>query len=236
MVGKQPGMPLVFWAVLSYTVIMKTKLDNKVFIFLGGLVDIIWISLLWYLGSLLLITLLASCVAMYYTVHMRIFKGEGYIFPVFKKAFLDNFKKATILWLICLILDAFLVFDFILARMAISQGSALAVFYYPVLVCGILAFMWQLSIVAYQARFDDTVRGVLVKAAAVAASNMGWMVFLAVILFGAIILCRYLIFLVIILPGGYACLMHHVFEHIYIKRGWIEAEQKAEDDRKASNP
>ena len=50
---------------------------------------------------------------------------------------------------------------------------------------------------------------------------MGWMIFLTLFLTGLIYLCRYLIVLVVILPGAYTCLMHHVFEHIYTKAGWI---------------
>ncbi len=181
----------------------------------------VWISILWYLSSVLVITMGAASVAMYYTVHVRIFKGEGYLFPVYKKAFTENFKKATVLFVICLLLDAFLVFDFLLARMAIDQGSALAVFYYPVLVCMVLAFMWQISMLAYQARFEDTLKNVLIKGAGLFAADFGWMIFLTAVLIGGLCLCRYLILLVVVLPGGYTCLVHHVFEHIFKKRGWI---------------
>ncbi len=205
---------------------MNTRFDNKIFLFLESIVDLIWISLLWYISSILIVTAGASCAALYFTVHKRIFKKEGYLFATYKSAFLDNFRKATLIWILCIILDAFLWFDFILARMAIDQGSVLAVFYYPVLVCMVMALMWQLSIMAYQARFDDTVKNVFKKAAMIAATNFGWMVFLAATLIGMIVLCRYLIVLVIVLPAVYACLMHHVFEHIYKKTGWIKEEEE----------
>ena len=200
---------------------MKTWFDSKLFQFFAGVVDVVWISLLWYISSLPAVTLGASSAAMYYTVHTRIFKNEGYLFPVYKKAFLDNFKKATVVWLFCLLLDLFLVLDLFLARMAIDQGSALAVLYYPVLICIVIDVMCQLSIVAYQARFEDIIKGVLVKGSVIAVSNIGWLLFLTAFLFGLIYLCRYLIFLAVVAPAGYTCLMHHVFEHIYKKRGWL---------------
>lgn len=201
---------------------MKTWLDNKIFIFLGGLVDVIILSLLWYIGSLLVFTAGASSTALYYTIHKSLIHSEGYLFSTFKRSFTDNFKKATMIWLICLLLDAFLIFDLVLTRMAIDQGNVLAVLYYPVLVCLVLAFMWQLSIIAYQARFEDTVRAVLYKSAVIAFRNIGWTLFLTVFLAALIYLCRYLIVLIVIIPGGYGCLMHHVFEHIYEKMGWID--------------
>ena len=200
---------------------MKTWFDNKIFIFLGKVLEVILVSLLWYIGSILIVTAGTSSAALYYTVHKCIFNSEGYLFSTYKKSFTDNLKKATLLWLICLVLDAFLVFDLLLAKMAIDQNSLLGVLYYPVLVCMVLAFMWQLSVMAYQARFEDSIRAVLYKSALIAFRNMGWMIFLTLFLAGLIYLCRYLIVLVVILPGAYTCLMHHVFEHIYTKAGWI---------------
>ncbi len=183
--------------------------------------DVILVSLLWYIASIPVFTMGASSAALYYTVHKSIINSEGYLFSTFKDSFFQNFKKSTAVWLICLLLDAFLVFDLILSRMAIDQSSVLSVFYYPVLVCIVLAFMWQLSIIAYQARFEDTVKAVLYKSAVIAFRNIGWMLFLTIFFAALIYLCRYLIVLIVIIPGGYTCLMHHVFEHIYTKTGWI---------------
>ena len=88
---------------------MKTGLDNKVFIFLGGIVDVVLVSILWYIGSIPVFTVGASSAALDYTTHKSIFRGEGYLFSTFKRSFIENFKKGTILWLICLAADAFLV-------------------------------------------------------------------------------------------------------------------------------
>lgn len=209
---------------------MKSWLDNKIFVFLGGIVDVVWISLLWYFSSIFIVTTGAASVAMYETVHRRIFLGEGYIFPTYRKAFWSNFKKATQIWLLCLLLNVFLIIDFALVRAAMRHGSAVAALYYPTLVCGFLAIMWQLSVTVYQARFDDTMKGVFLKGAAIAFTNIGWMIFLVTILFGAVYLCRYLLVLAIVLPGGYTCLTHHVFEHIYRKMGWIQADPDKEDE------
>ncbi|MCR5107320.1 MAG: DUF624 domain-containing protein [Lachnospiraceae bacterium] len=204
---------------------MKTKISRKIFAFLGGVVDIVWISILWYLSSIPIITSGASSSAMYYTVHTNVFQNRGYLFSVYKKAFFDNFKKATVIWVAFFLLDAFLFFDLMLAKMAIDQGSSLAALYYPVLICIILALMWQISTFTYQARFDDTIKNIFIKGGFIAMRNIGWMLFLVIFLTGLLLLCRYLIFLIVVLPGGYTCMVHHVFEHIYKKVGWIEEEE-----------
>ncbi len=206
---------------------MKTLFDKKIFRFLGAVVNVVWLSILWYLSCILVFTVGAASSSMYYTVHTHIFNGRGYLFSTYKEAFLNNFKKASVIWLICLFTDAFLFFDLTLTRMAIDQGSILAMFYYPVLVCIVLAVMWQLSLMAYQARFDDTIKGVLLKGAWIASRNIGWMLFLVAFLAGAVLLCRYLIMLVVVLPAGYTCLMHHVFEHIFKKVGWLREEDSS---------
>ncbi len=200
---------------------MKTWFDNKIFLILGAVVDVIWISLLWYLCCIPVITAGAATSAMYYTVHMRIFKGDGYILPTYKKALLQNLKKGTALWLMFLCIDLFLAADLVFSDMALRQESGLAVFFFPVLVLMFLVLIWQISAFAYMARFEDSVKNILVKGGLIAASNMGWMVFLAVILLMSIYLLRYLIFLLVILPGAYTCLTHHVFEHIYRGKGWV---------------
>jgi len=207
---------------------MKTIFDHKVFLVLGGVIDAIWLSVLWYLSCIPIFTVGASSAAIYYTIHSNVFEGRGTMFSTYKKAFKDNFKKGTAIWLIFLIMDVFLGFDLVLTRMAMRQGSALAALYYPVLVCIVMLLMWQISSLTYQARFDDTVKNVLAKGAVVAMTNIGWMLFLVLFLAGVIALCRYLIILVVLLPGGYAFLIHHVFEHIYRKLGWISDEMSAE--------
>ncbi len=206
----------------------KEWYDKKIFRILGGVVDTVWISILWYISSILVFTIGPAVSAMYYTLHTCTFKGRGHLFSVYKKSFFENFRKAAVIWLICLLADAFLVFDHILTRMAIDQGSALAVLYYPVLACGALLMMWQLSALAYQARFDDSIKNVILKSAYIAYKHFGWLIFLTAFLALAIALCRYLIVLVVVLPGGYGCLMHHVFEHIYGKEGWIKEEEEEE--------
>ncbi|MCR5671432.1 MAG: YesL family protein [Butyrivibrio sp.] len=210
---------------------MKTIFDHKIFTVLAGLVDIVWISILWYLGSVLVFTAGAATVAMYYTIHKRL-KNEGYLFETYKEAFLSNFKKATVIWLICLALDIFLGFDIYLTRMAMAEGSSLGALYYPLLVCAVMAFMWQIAVFSYQSRFDDSIKAVFAKSSVLAMNNIGWMIFLTAFLIGFICLCRYFIFLFVILPGGYFFMVHHVFEHIFGKMGWIEVRRDDEDTTK----
>ncbi|MCR5747028.1 MAG: YesL family protein [Lachnospiraceae bacterium] len=186
----------------------------------GAVMSVLPIMIIFLLNQKTFIAGTAS-VAMYYTVHNRIFENKGYLIQTYKGSFIENFRKSTVIWLIFIVLYAFFGIDLYLTGKAAGEGSILAALYYPVLVCLIITFMWQLSATVYQARFDDSIKNIFTKGALIAAPNIGWMLFLTVFLVGALLLCRYLIFIVVILPGGYMCLVHHVFEHIYKKMGWI---------------
>ncbi len=81
----------------------------------------------------------------------------------------------------------------------------------------------QAPVCSYQARFDDSVKNVILKSGMIVVGNIGWLIFLTAVFSGLVFLCRYFIFLVVLLPGAHAFLVHHVFEHIYKKMGWIDS-------------
>ena len=78
-------------------------LDNPFFRFISKLVDVIWLNILWLIFSIPMVTIGASTTAMF-SVTMKMARDkEGYVFQGFWKAFKENFKQATIIWIILLI-------------------------------------------------------------------------------------------------------------------------------------
>ena len=67
--------------------------------FLYFVADVVTLHILWILYSLPLITIGASTTALYYSCMKRIRTGEGYVSQNFRKAFRQNFRQSTILWL-----------------------------------------------------------------------------------------------------------------------------------------
>lgn len=75
-------------------------MDNVVTRALSKICDMVCLNVLWVICSIPIITIGASTTALY-TVMLKIVKNEeGYIFRGFFKAFKENFKKSTIIWLI----------------------------------------------------------------------------------------------------------------------------------------
>ena len=88
--------------------------------------DMMCLNVLWLVCSLPIFTIGASTTAMY-TVMLKVVKNEeGYIVKGFFKAFKENFKKSTIIWLILLVIGGFLGADLYLTSSAKgSVGMAL---------------------------------------------------------------------------------------------------------------
>ena len=66
--------------------------------------DMIFLNILWLLFSLPIITMGASTTALFYVIGKRHRKEDGYLFKDFWKSFKMNFKQATIIWTIILIM------------------------------------------------------------------------------------------------------------------------------------
>lgn len=205
---------------------MNFKYDNLFFTILGKIMDILWVSLLWILFSIPIVTIGASSTALYYTIHKVVFNNEAYIVRTFVNSFKSNLKDSTIKWVISVILIAFLSVDIILVRSFAESGNIIAALIYPLLIILIFVVMCNFSVFSYSARFDDSIKASIYKSAVLVATNLGWMIFLLIILFMALYIIRFLLFFTILLPGAYCCLVHYVFEHIYKKIGWIEEEEE----------
>ena len=86
-----------------------------------------WLNLLWAVCSIPIVTIGASTTALYY-VMLKLARGEeGNVTKMFFQAFKENFKQATVLWLILFAVGLFLGADaYVLYHLRkISQGPVL---------------------------------------------------------------------------------------------------------------
>ncbi len=76
------------------------RFDNGFMRAMSKLYDIIFLSVLWVVFSLPVVTMGASTTALYYTSVKVILHERDYVFSSFWKSFKENFLNATIFWLI----------------------------------------------------------------------------------------------------------------------------------------
>ena len=85
--------------------------DGPLFEGMVYIINIIYVSVLWILFSIPIITIGASSTALYYTVTKVIRHGRSYIFREFWQSFKSNLKQSTVVWLIYLVMMGILLVD-----------------------------------------------------------------------------------------------------------------------------
>ena len=88
------------------------KLDSPFMNFLNRVCDIMILNFMVILFSLPIVTAGASITAAYYIAYKMVKNEESYIVRGFFKAFKENFKQSTIIWLIFLAIFAILFMDY----------------------------------------------------------------------------------------------------------------------------
>ncbi len=76
------------------------KFDSPVFDILGKIVDMIILGALWFVMCLPIVTIGAATTAAYYVTFNQFNGKDGYVVRSFFKSFKENFKQATILFII----------------------------------------------------------------------------------------------------------------------------------------
>lgn len=92
------------------------NMDNGLFRFLGRVADLMILNILFIVCSIPIITIGASITGMYYVTLKIAENEEGYIVRGFFKSFKQNFKQATVIWLIILGVGIVLVMDLMIMR------------------------------------------------------------------------------------------------------------------------
>ena len=107
-----------------------------------------YLNLLWFLCSVPIFTIGASTTALYY-VSLKVVKGEeGSIAETFFRAFRENFRQATVIWLILLAIGLFLAGDgYIVYHLRLTSADSAAVFWtliLAVLIAAAIAYVIEL--------------------------------------------------------------------------------------------
>lgn len=113
------------------------NIDNPIMQFISKIFDLVLLNLLFILFSIPVITAGASLSALYY-VSLKILRGEDpYIWQNFFKAFRQNFKQATLVWILLLLAAVLLGMDFYIIN---SQDTVVfaVVRIFLWVMCGIL--------------------------------------------------------------------------------------------------
>lgn len=153
--------------------------ENPVVQGIGRIVDFIILNLLWLVCSIPIITIGASTTALY-TVTLKLVKNEeGYIVRGFLKAFKENLKQSTVIWLIFLLADIILIVD--LSAMRLMSGNIASFFRILLLIMGCMLLSAMIYAFGLQARFVNTVKNTVKNAVILVFAKLPYTVLLIVV-------------------------------------------------------
>ena len=137
---------------------------------LGRVADLLILNFLVVLLCIPVITAGAAFSAMHYVLLKMVRGEEGYIVKSFFRAFKENFRQATILWLIVLLFVVIFILDFVILRYSGITFPRILV--YSLLFLMLVGAMLVIYIFALQSHFVNTVRGTLKNAALIMIANL----------------------------------------------------------------
>lgn len=139
--------------------------DNPVWRFIGKFADIFLLNVLWIICSLPIVTIGASTTAVYYVTLKMVRDEDSYTIRLFFKAFRENFRQATVIWLIMMMVGIILGFDiwFFTGLKNVAETLKLAM---TAVFGAFLLIYTMISIYVYplQSRFYNPVRKTLLNA------------------------------------------------------------------------
>lgn len=109
--------------------------DNGFFTFMGKFWDMIWLSILWTVTSLGVVTMFTATSALYYTSVKVIRRNRGYVTKSFFHAFKENAKQGIIMNVIALVAGVIMYIDFRYASALRESGSGMGTAFLIIFAC-----------------------------------------------------------------------------------------------------
>lgn len=177
------------------------NLDNPVWSFMGKVADLVILNILAFVCSIPVFTIGASWTAMYFVTIKIVRKEEGYVIRDFFRSFKENFKQATVIWLLVLVVAAIFAGDFLIYRMMPDQIPK-----FIMIVVAVLAYLLlgtTVYVFPVLSRFDNTIKNTIKNAFILSIANIPFTILFIILLALPIVVALFVIELapILILMG-----------------------------------
>jgi len=145
-------------------------MDSPVMRFLNRMGDLMILNFLMIICCIPVITVGAAFTAMHYVL-LKIVRGEeGYLIRGFFKSFRENFRQATLIWLLMLLIVAVYVGDSLIINYSGLEFSKALII--AVVAVAMVLLMMAVYIFPLQARFENSVKNTLKNALLLSFANL----------------------------------------------------------------
>lgn len=160
--------------------------EGPLFSGLGRIADLFWLNVLFLICCIPIFTIGASATALYYVTLKMVKNEECYITKSFFKSFKQNFKQATGIWIIMLLVGGLLVTDYLIMNGTLYDVSGIpdAVRKVILVVLLMAAIVYALTlryVFPVLARFDNTVKNIIKNSLLISIRHLPWSALLVAI-------------------------------------------------------
>lgn len=162
------------------------SIDSPLFRTLGKLADLMILNIVFIICCLPVVTVGAALTGLNYVTLKMAEDEEGYIVKGFFKSFRQNFRQATVMWIIMLVIGIAFVLDFYIISNA--AGTAFTVLRIFLVVAAILYLMVFTYLFAILARFYNSIKNTFRNAILMSIGNFPRTLIMMVLIVGSVIL------------------------------------------------
>lgn len=191
------------------------RLDHPVWNFIGKLVDMLLLTLVWMVTSIPVVTIGASTTAMYYVMLKLAEDKEGNVYSSYFRAFRDNFRQSTAAWLIMLVIGVILSGDFIICyKLQNPMAKVLMIIFAVVAVIWMMISVYLYALIA---RCENDLKHLFLMAFMMAARHFSWTVLMVVIVVCMFAVAFFVQWLFLLISVGlisylHAMILKNIFE------------------------
>lgn len=194
------------------------NIDSPVLTALSKICDILFLSVLWVILCIPVITIGPATTALYYTIVKVIRKERGYLFREFFKSFRLNFKRGAIVGVILTAVFVILYFDIIVSWQSLSEDSSKgSVFLGIYIALTFLAISFAMFAFPILSRFEMTVKQLLKAAVYMSMRHLPLTFVMLVVVVAAIIVTAFMPMLLFFIPATVVLINSFMMEHILKK-------------------
>lgn len=161
-------------------------MDNPFFRALGRLADLMILNLSFIVCCIPVFTIGAALTGMSYVLLKIADKEEGYIFKAYLKSFKQNFKQATIIWLMALVIGIILVLDFLILKDA--TGTLASVMRVMIMAAALIFLMMLIYVFPLLARFENSITATIKNALILSIAYFPRTLIMLAVLIGSVVL------------------------------------------------
>lgn len=208
------------------------NMDNGFFSFLGKVCDVIFLSVIWVVLCIPLITIGPANTALYYATVKVIRRERGYLFREFFKSFKLNFKRGAIIGVVLTIVYIILTFDLYASWSSLGNATSMGSILFGIYIAIILLITsFTIYVFPILSRFDMTVKQLVKTAFYMSMRHLPSSIGMLIVTAAAIIGVMFIPLLIFLVPAVATFLNSFLMERV-LKKYMPKSEDGEEDTSK----